>query len=208
MQHRLNGWGASEIYSVVSARDKIPSVSIHKAFGVSKDISGLPDLRRGSIMEAPIISLFEQRTGFRCEPWGDMIRNPTYPFLFATPDARCQEWVVEIKCVKSFANWDTPARMYQVQQQMLVSGAEQGMLVGLEMGDDYSMLRGSWNQKALLMLAEEYMMERIVIGEDDSMRRAIAKHGAAQWEVVERLRSAADRGTLYRRCEEQQKEGP
>lgn len=105
--------------------------------------------RIGKLMEPSLRLIFADETGLPCDPAGEftIYRHPDVPFVGATLDAITVHdeygWCpVELKNVSNFARreWDdgqTPLKFQvQVQQQLAVTGATHGFLLGLVGGNE------------------------------------------------------------------------
>lgn len=79
--------GASESAALLGLSEFDQALDVYnaKVFGESKDETDL--MKMGKLFEGPILSIYEDRTGWSVSPNNNTIFHPEYQFIAATPDA-------------------------------------------------------------------------------------------------------------------------
>lgn len=187
LRQRDGGIGASEIASVLGESPFASAIELYatKTGRYSRDLSEVEAVYWGNKLEAAIIEAYSDRTGRQTRKAGHLLRSTEHPWAMCTLDGETWQaaandaWPLEIKNVSGFkaGEWvDGPPEHYylQIQQQMLVTGAEKATIAALLGGQ-----RMVWAD----------------VSRDDVTIRKIIHHGAHFWERIQRRDMPAPDGS-------------
>lgn len=144
LRSRHAGIGASEIAAVLGESPFLSALELYsiKIERYERDLSEVESVYWGNKLEPTIIEAYSERTGRSTRRAGQLLRSAEHPWALCTLDgetwtgASNDAWPLEIKNVSGFKGdeWsDGPPPHYylQVQQQMLVTGAQRATIVAL-----------------------------------------------------------------------------
>jgi len=144
LAHRDSGIGASEIAAVLGESPFCSAIELYanKTGRYRRDLSDVEAVYWGNKLETPILEAYWERTGRQTRKAGILLRSTEHPWALCTLDGETWQtaandaWPIEIKNVSGFKadEWvDGPPLHYflQVQQQMLVTGAEKATIAAL-----------------------------------------------------------------------------
>jgi putative phage-type endonuclease len=147
LRHRHSGIGASEIAMALGEAPRAWGGALalyaKKTGAYERDLSDVEAIYWGLKLEDRVIEAYQERTGRRTRKDGLLLRSTAHPWAMCTLDGKTwdaandvEAWPLEVKNVSSFMGdeWvDGPPPHYflQVQQQMLVTGAQRATIAAL-----------------------------------------------------------------------------
>lgn len=177
LDERDGGIGASEIAAVLGESPFCSAIELYanKTGRYRRDLSDVEAVYWGNKLEAPILEAYWERTGRKTRKAGLLLRSTEHPWALCTLDGETWQanesdaWPLEIKNVSGFKaeEWvDGPPPHYflQVQQQMLVTGAQKATIAALIGGQ-----RMVWAD----------------VPRDETTIRRIVYHGKHFWERIQ-----------------------
>ena len=188
LAHRASGIGASEIAQVLGESPFGSALSLYaqKIDAYDRDLSDSEPVYWGQRLEGVILEAYSERTGRPTRRAGQLLRSTAHPWALCTLDGETSLpaepdawWPLEIKNSSSFHAdaWENgpPAHYYlQIQQQMLVTGAEKATIAALLGGQ-----RMVWAD----------------VPRDETTIRRIIYHGERFWSRVQGREPPAPDGT-------------
>lgn len=180
LSERRTGIGASEISRVLGVAPNSWGTAFQlfaEKLGTvpPADLDDVEAVQWGKLLEPLIVKQYEKRTGRTSTRSCLLLRSVEHPWALATldgetTDGTAEPWPLEVKAASAFRaeDWaDGPPEHYylQVQQQLLVTGAQKATIVCLLGGQ-----RMVWQD----------------IERDDAAIRRIIFHGSAFWDRIDR----------------------
>lgn len=142
-RYRRTGIGASEIAAVLGESPWTSPLALYaeKLGRLERDYSDNEAVYWGNKLEGPIVEAYSERTGRQTRRSCKLLRSSVHPWALCTLDAEtwitgAEPWPLEIKNAASFKadEWEDgppPHYYFQIQQQMLVTGAHVATIAAL-----------------------------------------------------------------------------